>query len=112
MEMDIIPLNIVTFEVPSPIFEMQRSGDMPFTVQKWNPDNPQTRLIAEHYQMDIILEIVNPETKETFKRRLFKLRFHYTRKVDNTWMILDFEDEPKEKPTESVTNTELEYASV
>ncbi len=68
-------VKVLDFESVSPAFEMERSGEKPFTVWKIDFEDDRYKTILdrlEHHTLrdDLIINTVNPATGDSFHRRL------------------------------------------
>jgi len=94
-------MKVISFKTVSPLFEMERDGEKPFTTHRWDNKDSRFRALAQWrpaYKWAI--KIVNPQTGESFIRRLQD--YNYIRDpasrllVKPEWIIIFLGKENKE----------------
>lgn len=88
-------MKVLEFKTLSPLFEMERDGEKPFTFRKWDGKDERFRAISQFDNYRAVqfwvIRIVNPDSGEWFARRL--LSWNYVRRgrwglVHPQWIIL------------------------
>jgi hypothetical protein len=95
-------INTITFKTVSPLYEAEKSGEMPFTFRKYDDNDERFHILTAWTPVKVLfIKIVNPVTGESFEREITNvsyLRYHiqdvtrddYGVNTDFHWLIIHF----------------------
>lgn len=81
-------MKVIDFKTVSPLFEMERDGEKPFTTRKIDPKDKRFRALAQwHPSFHWAIRITNPATGESFIREIVAVSFlqYLDRREDYFW---------------------------
>ena len=85
-------MKILDFKIVSPLFEMERDGEKPFTIRRIDPKDKRFRALS-HWRPEYKwgIRITNPTTSESFIREIKVVSFVlYHQYSDEDWWNIKF----------------------